>query len=479
MNLYDELKKYSENDIYPMHMPGHKRNEAIMHMKNPYSIDITEIEGFDNLHDAQGILKDGMERAARLYHSEDTFYLVNGSTVGLLAAIACCTKKGDKILVGRNCHKAVYNAIYLNELTPIYLYPLQIDNYDINGGISVEKVKEMLIKHPEIKMVVITSPTYEGILSDIDAIADIVHERNIPLLVDEAHGAHFGFHESFPQSAIQKRADIVIHSIHKTLPSFTQTSLLHRNGELVKKEEIKRYLSIYQSSSPSYLLMSSIDQCICMLAREGNQLFDEYDRRLESFYDKADKLKHIRIYKCQNNSMFDRGKLIISVKGCNMNGTQLYQMLLEKYHIQMELVSKSYVLGMTSICDTDEGFDRLIKALLELDEGMPSNMIPMLNESEEDEVQFDPLVIALSSYETYQKEGKAILMEQSEGYISKEYVFLYPPGIPLIVPGEVISSDFIKKFKSYQKEGLTVSGLYDKNNCYIEVVSDSQRILLL
>ena len=244
MNLYDKLLKYRVSDYYPMHMPGHKRNKELLTMVNPYSIDITEIDGFDNLHHAEEVLLQGMERAAALYKSHFTGYLVGGSTAAILTGISACTKKKDKILVARNSHKSVYHGIYLNELEPVYIYPQTEPQFGISGGIFPEKIEEMLIKHPDIKLVVLTSPTYEGILSDVKSIAEITHKYDVPLMVDEAHGAHLGFHPGFPKGSVGLGADIVIHSIHKTLPALTQSALIHVNGNLADVEEIKRYLAI-------------------------------------------------------------------------------------------------------------------------------------------------------------------------------------------------------------------------------------------
>jgi arginine/lysine/ornithine decarboxylase len=375
-NLYNKLVEYSSDEYYPMHMPGHKRNAAFS-MVNPYSIDITEIEGFDNLHHAEGILLEGMERASKLYHSKHTNYLVGGSTAGLLTAIAAATKKGDKVLVARNCHKAVYHGIYLNELQPIYIYPLTDTHFNINGGISPEKMEELLIKHKDIKLIIITSPTYEGVVSDVSSISSIAHKYKVPLLVDEAHGAHLGFHTEFPHNSIQAGADIVIHSLHKTLPAFTQTGLIHVNSDLVDYEEIKRYLGIYQTSSPSYLLMASIDKCITLLIDRGKDLFCQYYDLLQNFYERMKVLKNIKVLlpddaKYYGFFGFDPSKITISVKNTDISGTKLYDILLKEYKIQMEMVTRDYVLGMTSICDTKEGFIRLSEALLNIDNRLQS-----------------------------------------------------------------------------------------------------------
>ena len=238
--LDDALKNYTRENVYPFHMPGHKRQMDLLGDTSPYSIDITEIDGFDDLHHADGILKDAQERAARIYHADETHFLINGSTVGILSAIFGVTQKGDTILVARNCHKSVYHAIDMNELNPVYLYPAFDSEAQLNTEISAEDVRTALEKNPKIRAVVIVSPTYDGVVSDVEAIAEAVHEKGIPIIVDEAHGAHFGFHPYFPENSNTKGADLVIHSLHKTLPSLTQTALLHVNGDLVDRRRVKK-----------------------------------------------------------------------------------------------------------------------------------------------------------------------------------------------------------------------------------------------
>ena len=274
--LLERLTEYAGSDAYPFHMPGHKRREIPDGIPggfpDPYGIDITEIDGFDNLHHAEGILKDAMDEAAAIYGADRSWYLVNGSTCGILSAVFATTENGGRILTARNCHKAVYHAICLNRLEAEYLYPEEITEFGINGGIRAEDVRKALEKDAmrcagnsgdvrgkitKIQAVLITSPTYEGVVSDIRAIADAAHEYGIPLIVDEAHGAHLEYAvqcHSFPKSALEYGADIVIQSLHKTLPCFTQTAILHVKGKLVDQDRVSRYLSMFQTSSPSYLL---------------------------------------------------------------------------------------------------------------------------------------------------------------------------------------------------------------------------------
>lgn len=468
-SLYHKLIRYRDDNYYPMHMPGHKRNLEMCFMENPYGIDVTEIEGFDNLHQSEEILKEAMERAARVYSSEHTHFLVNGSTAGLLAGVAACTCRGDKVLMARNCHKSIYNAIFLNGLTPVYIYPQIDEKTGILCGILPEKLEQLLISNPDIKLAVITSPTYEGVLSDVETITSLVHSYGIPLMVDEAHGAHFGHSPYFPQSSVKKGADIVIHSVHKTLPSFTQTALLHVNGTRVDYERIKEYLSIYQSSSPSYILMAGIDHCMEILEKESGVVFKKFSHNLNEFYDNMKNLKYLKVYEMSDRLRayggydFDRSKITILTNHSSILGLELYDILLNMYKIQMEMVSKDYVLAITSICDKTEGFERLGNALRCIDKSISGGSRECGSHLEN--IFLD---MVLSSSEAYNRQGEFILFNHSQGRISKEYAYLYPPGIPLIVPGEVISRELILKLQEYKSAGLAVRGM--KNRDSIEVV---------
>lgn len=453
--LYSRLKAYSDTDYYGFHMPGHKRNQIRFGEGLPYGIDITEIEGFDDLHHADGIIKEAQQEAARLYGAEETKFLVNGSTAGILSAVLGCTKKGDQILVARNCHKSVYHAIFLNELEPVYLWPGFSRQFQLNTEISVSAVKAALTKHSRIKAVVIVSPTYDGVVSDIESIAEAVHERGIPLIVDEAHGAHFGFHPYFPENALKKGADVVIHSLHKTLPSLTQTALLHMRGEYIDKRRISSYLDMLQSSSPSYILMASIHECIRMLREEKEQLFEPYVRNLDTLRKNLQNLKHLKLVQTEH---YDRSKLVISVRHTDMSGRELYRELLEKYHLQMEMAAGSYVLAMTSPGDTKEGFARLEQALFELDAA--AKLRENVQEDDIAKLPENPVICTSAKAALCgAKETTYLPVEKSEGMISLEYAYLYPPGCPMIVPGERISRECIKRLAGYQKVGFKIEGL--------------------
>lgn len=467
-SLQKRLEAYESSDFYPFHMPGHKRNTKMLRMGNPYGLDITEIHDFDNLHMAEGVLKNIMDKAAALYSARRTYLLVNGSTGGILAGINACTRHGDKIIVARNSHRSVYHGLLINELKPVYIYPHLVEDWGINGPILPADVDKCLNEHPDAKMVIITSPTYEGIVSDIGAIAKIAHRRGIPLMVDEAHGAHFGFHSYFPKNSVEKGADLVIHSVHKTLPAFTQTALLHMGGNLVSDKKVQAYGAAYQTSSPSYILMAGIENCLGFLEKK-EMYFESYKGYLEEFYMKTLDFTHIRVFNPaaarEKRLIKDPSKLVISVKNTNLSGHELHVLLREKYHLEMEAEYTDYVIGMTSIGDRKEGMDRLYLALKEIDRRCTAVRRDCGT------VSYPVFPMACTPYEAEGKDGIAVPLSESEGLTAKESVFLYPPGIPIIVPGEVITRELEIMITSYIRKGLEVKGLLKPG--WIEVAKNA------
>ncbi|MDD6742527.1 MAG: aminotransferase class V-fold PLP-dependent enzyme [Roseburia porci] len=459
--LDQKLIEYTQSNIYPFHMPGHKRRP--IDFPNPYTIDITEIDGFDNLHHAEEILRDAQQRAAELYGAKRSFYLVNGSTCGLLAAICAAAPKKSRILVARNSHKAVYHGIFLNEYDAVYLYP-EVADIGIQGQITADAVEEKLTLYPDIAAVVITSPTYDGVVSDIRSIAETVHRRGIPLIVDEAHGAHFGFGGGFPENAVKLGADVVIVSLHKTLPSFTQTALLHVCSDRIKEKDIAKYLGIFETSSPSYIFMAGMEKCIRMVKDEGQELFSNYRKLLDDFYAKAGKLAHIHVLskadlsECESYA-FDDGKILMFPAPDYLNGKELYDMLLSEYRLQMEMVTDKYVVAMTSIMDTQEGFDRLIHALYDIDQKLEQKKNRKSAGKLESRSVYTENKKVMQMRDAEDAPQQEIPLEESVGKVSAGFVFLYPPGIPIIVPGEEISGKFVKDMKQCIQLGLDVEGL--------------------
>lgn len=485
-NLFEELKTYGESDFYPFHMPGHKRNPDSGFLPEMYKIDITEIDGFDNLHHAEGIIKNAQEKAASLYHSKETFYLINGSTVGILTSIAALSDRGKKLIMARNCHKAVYHGAFLNQLETEYIYPKMIEEFGISDGITAQqvedKIQEIILREgisdeqagKLIAGIVVTSPTYDGILSDVRGIVKIAHSYGIPVIVDQAHGAHFGFHSAFPENAVSDGADLVIHSTHKTLPAPTQTALLHYNSLLVSLETVKKYLRIYQSSSPSYVLMAGIDSCMDFVKREGQERLEQLLISRKELSERSKELKKIKIYP----SMLERGinghdiskiffqgteepgRLLISVRGSGFTGQQLYDVLRETYHLQMEMCASDYVIAILSMMDRKEGFDRLWKALSETDKLLTNTE----KNTKEEKTQFPEYChfqpdAVLKISDAYMAEEESVPLREAKGRIVSEFVNLYPPGIPLLVPGEKIDDKMIPMIEAYLDNGYVLQGI--------------------
>lgn len=449
MSIYETLIHYKNSNMYPMHMPGHKRNKEFS-MCNPYAIDVTEVEGTDNLHHPREMIRELMNQMKEIYRTEESYVLVNGSTCGILAAVSACCHRGDVIIMDRNCHRSVYHAVYLLDLQPVYLYPEQDAVTGIPLGIRPEQVREALEENPAT-CVIVTSPTYEGIVSEIEELAREVHRKEIPLIVDEAHGAHFAWDDRMPTAAMVQGADLVIESLHKTLPAFTQTGVLHLCSRRVKKEMIERYLGIYETSSPSYILMAGVDRCMDWMLKHGRQAFDSYADNLKLFEKKAAGWKTLVLWQHPKK---EPSKLVILTGTRKLTGQQLADILRKKYAIEVEMEAPGYVLAMTSICDSEEGFLRLADALSEIDAGLGEN-VSEENERTERAIPYNQIACKretfqpdrprrrMGIYEAMNQPYQEVPVEKSIGKISAEYAFLYPPGIPFLVPGEEITEETV------------------------------------
>lgn len=484
--LWEDLMAYSRSGMCPMHMPGHKRRgEGAFSW---YEMDITEIDGFDNLHRAEGVLKEGMELAARVVGSRRSWFLVNGSTCGLLAAVYAALHAGEEVLVARNSHISVYHALCLRGARVTWLYP-DVSPLGYALGIRAQQVEEAFAKQPSLKACVLTSPTYEGIVSEVDEIARICHRYGAALIVDEAHGAHLPLDASgaFPRSSIAAGADVVVQSLHKTLPSPTQTALLSLNGGLVSERRLAQALSIFETSSPSYPLMAGIDRCMHWAFDEGHEAMARYGALLHSFYQNANRLRCLGL---ASGAAFggtreqflaaaaarDPGKLLVFAKNKFMTGKQLYDILKDRFQIQPEMAAPGYVLLMTSPMDDAAVYERLLAALYALDAELAAQMAdvpPEGNDSTAGEVPgtSGPVMgVALEGNDLtagdvpevsgvppeatvpFVRPVRVLAMEEAVDLpsvevpvhaltgeeISAEWVMPYPPGIPVLVPGEQV-----------------------------------------
>ena len=496
--LINRLAAYARSDMYPFHMPGHKRRtgpeESFMNsctdsFTNPFAVDITEIEGFDNLHHPEGILRDSMKWAADVYGADQTYYMINGSTGGILAAVCGSVPRGGRILVSRNCHKSVYHGICLNQLKTSYVYPQEIEGLGIQGGITAEDVDRMLNRYMDTQAVLIVCPTYDGIVSDIEAIARIVHRAGLPLIVDEAHGAHFRYDAMFPVSALDLGADVVIQSVHKTLPSLTQTALLHikcnrpDGGCYADRERIDRYIHMVQSSSPSYVLMASIENSIYQMEQTDTA---PYGKQLHRLRRRLGQMRHLRLADTGLIGQagirdLDISKIVVSTRGTclypaedgltGFTGAQLDDILRREYHLEMEMCGADYVTAITTVMDSGEGLERLGDALTRIDSQLTdAGYKPDGRSGNQKSVYSMRCDTAMSMGEAMEENMASVGLEDSAGCISGEFVYIYPPGIPIVAPGEWISRPILEVILEYRDKGLPVQGPADQSLRTIRVV---------
>lgn len=422
--LHDNLKKISK---YPFHMPGHKRN--IKFGISGEEIDITEIKNFDDLHNPNGLIKEIEKKISGFYGSKDSAILVNGSTVGILAAVFAMTNEGDKVIVAANCHKSVYNACALRKVNVIIAEP----DYDTDNGIytriAQSEIDKLTSAHPDTKLIIITSPTYEGYISNI--------KSDTPMLIDAAHGAHLPFCNfgEYP------KADIVISSLHKTLPSLTQTAAANIYNEAFIST-VRYYLDVFETSSPSYVLMNSVSICAEYLEQCKND-FERFESALRFFY-KNTELKNLNFIKTD-----DLSKMNISVANCDLNGNRLADILRDRYNFECESAQLRHVILMATVGDDFEIYKKLSSALSEIDCSTTRCAKPALPCPE--------ISGKIYNFDTCGSEAVKTEVEKSCGRISAEFIYAYPPGIPIIFPNELITEDTINRIGLLCDNGINIT----------------------
>lgn len=477
------FQHYNEKNLLPLHMPGHQRN-AEMGASLPYAYDYTEVEELDNLHAPEGILQEAMNRTAAYYGCSDCFYLVNGSSSGLQAGIFALLEEGDEVVVARNCHRSVFYALSLRKAKIHFLLPEFWEDFSCFGSISPKEVERLLREFPKSKALIFISPSYEGVVSDVEAIARLCHENGLSLLVDEAHGAHFSPKKgaSFPESAIALGADLVVQSPHKTLCSLTQSAWILGNGERYSREKLSFYLSVFQTTSPSYPLMLSLEKATTLLEREGEALFSHWKEVMKGFREQARTLSYFSFLWEKEEACFamDCSKIFLRALGVPKLrlGRDLAKLLREDYGIESEMHSGENLLLMTGPFISDEELERLFFALKDIErrfgeeKGKPSvdergkeagDGMSELIEGSAQSLQSKILSSALYQNSiadnTLQiseglKEGEELNLRDGEGRICLEYLSLYPPGIPLLFPGEKLTAEKIQAIEALEKEGI-------------------------
>ena len=515
-HLYQELLRYGQGEDYPYHMPGHKRRLFGELPPSLFQMDITEIDGFDNLHAPEGLIADLQERIAAFYGAKKSYCLVGSSTAGILSAVSAAIPMDGHILMARNCHKSAYHAAYLRHLRISYLYPRIMEGYGIYDGITAQQVEEALRQKKDIDAVLIVSPTYEGRISQVREIADVVHKYGKILILDEAHGAHlvlsqdgygadsgkcgnyartgegFGDDERYDSCP-----DLVIQSLHKTLPALTQTAVLHVYGDRVDENLLERYLHVYQSSSPSYVLMAGVDNCFAILEKQGKDLYRNFSKRFFELVKELKNCKHIKALAsfCEEGEEFlpgkqDVGKLLLYPDPGLMTGQQLYDLLREEYHLQLEMAAEHFCLAMFTIGDTEEGFARMRDAVTRIDrqlgekaasgtsacpegestaeragesplEGVIEGALKSAGENawEGADESIRENEVELPLYLAWDMRSREVALADCVGRISAEFINLYPPGTPILVPGERFTKEICDYLSKCHGQGLRIQGL--------------------
>lgn len=458
-NIYKALKNASS--LYPLHMPGHKRNiEILEKFKEFIELDFTEIDDTDNMHKANGVIKLTKDDIAKIFKTKESYFLVNGSSSGVLASILSCVKENDKILLSRACHISVYNGVVLSGATPIYVYP-KIKN-GLSCAISLEDVKDAVKKNKNIKAFILTSPTYEGLVSDIEAIANFLHQNNILLIIDEAHGGHFVFSKDFPKSALECGADIVIHSLHKTMPCLTQCAILHINSDRVDKNRLEKCLSMVQTTSPSYIFMLSIEYAV-YFANNNLERFSEYTNFLKIYREDFKKLKNIKLIDKdildEDIVDFDISRLTFLLDS-NINGYEINN-ILRKNNFQLEMYGKNHIIAISTICDDFDMLQKFKNILFDIDKNLEQKSKTQQN------IYYHKPQIAISPKEAFFKDKTFIDLEDSQDKICGDFIIVYPPGSPVLAPGEIITKEIIVYIKDCIKNNISLIGVDENKICIL------------
>lgn len=464
--IIDSLRKIVDNNIISFHMPGHKKG-AIYKMlgyedilENLYKLDTTEIPGTDNLHSPEECIKESLKRASEVFKSDKTFYLVNGSTCGIEAAIMASANPKEKIILNRDCHQSAINSCIIGDIDPIYVNPSINKDSNTLSGVSFNDVKRVIASNLDAKAVFLTYPTYFGDVFDLKSICSYAHEKGMTVIIDEAHGAHLGLSEKLPETALSQGADIVIQSTHKTLPSFTQSSMIHIKGNRIDINKLTNMLRITESSSPSYLLMASLDIAVDIYEKNGFDLMDKLLSNIDEFKSELYKLKNIKVDESK-----DYTKIFLNTKKLGITGHELENILRENYNIQVELSNYYGVLLIATIGNTEDEFLKLKNALFEIDKIY----------KKEDYLKNVSYPVKLpkkilSPREAFYMDKKNVKIENSIGKISGEYIIPYPPGVSLVSPGEEITKEVIDYIIECKSKGMNVNGVKDSELRFIQVI---------
>jgi len=481
--LFTALLEHSKKNPIQFHIPGHKKGFGMDKEfrefigPNALSIDLINIGPLDDLHHPHGIIKEAQELAAEAFGADQTFFSVQGTSGAIMSMIMSVCNPGDKIIVPRNIHQSVLSAIILAGAVPIFIHPEMDLRIGIAHGITTRSVERALKEHPDAKAVLVINPTYFGVAANLKEIVDLVHKYNIPVLVDEAHGVHIHFHEKLPLSAMQAGADMAATSMHKLGGSLTQSSILNVREGLVNPKHVQAVLSMLTTTSTSYVLLASLDAARRNLAINGRAQLDQV---IENAQNLRKAVNEIPGFYCPGMDILgteatfdlDPTKILISVKDLGITGYEVEKWLRKEFNIEVELSDLYNILCILTYGDTEESINKLIVALQRLS-------TEHINNGKKNDVQVRiPKIPALSMTprSAFYAETDKVAIEDSIGHVIAEFVMVYPPGIPILLPGEIITQENIDYINQNLEAGLPVQGPEDESFKTLRVIKERQAI---
>ena len=478
--LWDALCAYRAQGIIPFHVPGHKQgrgNPELTEKLGPTALglDLTCMEGLDNILNPLDVIKEAQDLAADAFRAEHAYFLVNGTTSGIQAMIMAVCAPGEKLIVPRNAHRSVISGLILSGVQPVYLQPEVDQRFGITHGITPQDVERALREHPDARGVFVINPTYYGVASDLAGIVEVAHARNVPVLVDEAHGAHLCFHPELPPSAMEAGADLSAASTHKLAGSLTQSSLLLHQGNLVNPQRVKGVLNLTQTTSPSYILLTSLDFARKQMALAGTRLLAGVLRKARWVRKQLSRLPGIELLEEEHIEgrpgcrYLDPTKITMNVQQLGLSGQEVESILRHKYRIQVELSDLYNIILLLSIGDSWEMVQHLVASIQDLVQSLgKGGSISKFSRA------LPPLPAALvSPRDAFYGETKTVTLDAAEGEISAEMIMAYPPGIPLICPGERFTREIIDYVRILKAEGLILQGTEDPHLEQVKVLAQN------
>lgn len=477
--LLDALRECANKYHAAFYTPGHKRGQGVSSQlatdfkSNVFKFDLPELPELDNLFAPQGVIQQAQELAADAFGAEQTWFLVNGSTCGVEAAILATCHTGDKIILPRNVHSSSIAGLILSGAIPVFVNPEYDSELDIAHSITPASLAAALKQHPDAKAVMIVYPTYYGACADIAAIASVTHAYNIPLLVDEAHGGHLAFHLDLPTSALAAGADLTVQSTHKVLGAMTQASMLHIQGNRIERDRITKALQLLQSTSPSYLLLASLDAARQQMALQGKLLMSRTLQLAREARTRISAIPKLSVLECQSTPGFcalDLTRLTVTVSDLGITGFEVDEILHAQLGVTAELPSLQHLTFIISLGNTQEDIEKLVYAFTMVSQRYQKEHLTFKKCLWDNLFCRMEYSVQISPREAYFADTQSIPITQASDRICAEIVCPYPPGIPVLMPGELITSYALDYLQQIQAQGGLISGCADQSLGTLKVV---------